>query len=115
METLTFDIIDTIKNKVNTSIVVMNDMVVPIIKAIININNIDISLIDFDNIDYLGEYYIDVTWNDDTPMLFVGKAWNEEHEKYFYSEADFYYVASDVNKDIYEYLRGIGEVFTIED
>lgn len=115
METLTFDIVDTIKNKIDTSIVVTNDMVTPIIKAIMNIDNIDVSLIDYDNIDYLGEYYIDVIWLDDVPILFVKKAWNEKRESFVESEAEFYFVASDVDKDIYKCLHGIGEVFTIED
>lgn len=93
----------------------MNDMVKPIVKEIININNIDISLIDYDNIDYLGEYYIDVVWLNDVPTLFVEKAWNEKRESFFENEAEFYYVASDVDEDIYKCLHGIGEVFTIED
>lgn len=115
METLTFDIVNTIKNKIDTSIVVTNDMVTPIIKAIMNIDNIDISLIDYDNVDYSGEYYIDVVWLDDIPTLFVEKAWNEKCESFVESEAEFHYVASDVDKDIYKCLHGIGEVFTIED
>lgn len=115
VETLTFEIADTIKNKIDTSIVVMNDMVKPIIKAIMNIDNVDISLIDYDNIDYLGEYYIDVVWLYDVPSLFIEKAYNEKRESFVESEAEFYFVVSDVDKDIYKCLHGIGEIFTIED
>lgn len=115
METFAFDIVDTIKNKIDTSIVVTNDMVISIIKAIMNIDNVDVSLIDYDNIDYLGEYYIGVVWLGDVPTLFVEKAWNEKRESFVESEAEFYFVASDVDKDIYKCLHGIGEIFTIED
>ena len=61
------------------------------------------------------EYYIDVIWHDNIPELWVEKAWNDETKRYLGGEADFYYVASDINTNMYNYLDGLGTVFSIEE
>lgn len=114
-EMLIGDIINDVKLKLNVSVVVQGDIVKPIIKAMMNIDDIDIQLLDYDFYDYGGEYYIDVIWHDNIPELWVEKAWNDETKRYLGGEADFYYVASDISTNMYNYLDGLGTVFSIEE
>lgn len=114
-EMLIGDILNDVKHKLNVSVVVQEDIVKPIIKAMMNIDDIDIQLLDYDFYDYGGEYYIDVIWHDNIPELWVEKAWNDETKRYLGGEADFYYVASDINTNMYNYLDGLGTVFSIEE
>lgn len=114
-EMLVGDILDDIKQKINVSIVAQGDIVKPIIKAMMNIDDIDIQLLDYDAIDYYGEYYIVADCFDKIPTLWVEKAFNDKSERYYASEADFYYVASDISTDMYKYLNGLGTVFSIEE
>nr|DAH62396.1 MAG TPA: hypothetical protein [Caudoviricetes sp.] len=114
-EMLVGDILDDVKRKPNVSVVVQGDIVKPIIKAMMNIDDIDIQLLDYDFYDYGGEYYIDVIWHDNIPELWVEKAWNDETSRYLGSESDFYYVASDISTKMYNYLDGLGTVFSIEE
>ena len=114
-EMLIGDIINDVKRKLNVSVVVQGDIVKPIIKAMMNIDDIDIQLLDYDFYDYGGEYYIDVIQHDNIPELWVEKAWNDETKRYLGGEADFYYVASDISTNMYNYLDGLGTVFSIEE
>lgn len=115
IETLVFDILDVIKHKIDTCVVVDNDMAKPIIKAFMNIDNIDIQLIDYDDIDYYGEYYVIVDWVDDKASLWVEKAHNDSSDKFFYNENNYFFVSTEnVDEKIQNYLKGAGTVFTIE-
>lgn len=114
-EMLIGDILDNVKRKINVSVVVQGDIAKPIIKAMMNIDDIDIQLLDYDFYDYGSEYYIDVIWHDNIPELWVEKAWDDEISRYLGGEADFYYVASDTSTDMYKYLDGLGTVFSIEE
>ena len=114
-EMLIGDILDDVKHKINVSVLAQGDIVKPIIKAMMNVDDIDIQLLDYNDFDYCGEYYIDVSWHDNIPELWVEKAWSDETKRYLGGEADFYYVASDIDTDIYEYLNGLGTVFSIEE
>lgn len=114
-EMLVGDILNDVKCKLNVSVVAQGDIVKPIIKAMMNIDDIDIQLLDYDFYDYGGEYYIDVIWHDNIPELWVEKAWNDETSRYLGSESDFYYVASDISTKMYNYLDGLGTVFSIEE
>lgn len=115
LESLISDILNDAKRKLNVSVVAQGDIVKPIIKAMMNIDDIDIQLLDYDFYDYGCEYYIDVIWHDNIPELWVEKAWNDEISRYLGSESDFYYVASDISTKIYNYLDGLGTVFSIEE
>ena len=115
LESLISDILNDVKRKLNVSVVVQGDIVKPIIKAMMNFDDIDIQLLDYDFYDYGGEYYIDVIWHDNIPELWVEKAWNDETSRYLGSESDFYYVASDISTKMYNYLDGLGTVFSIEE
>ena len=112
-EMLIGDILADVKRKINVSVVAQGDIVKPIIKAMMNVDDIDIQLLDYNDFDYCGEYYIDVSWHDNIPELWVEKAWSDEIERYLSDDADFYYVASDISTDMYEYLNGLGTVFSI--
>lgn len=114
-EMLVGDILNDVKCKLNVSVVAQGDIVKPIIKAMMNIDDIDIQLLDYDFYDYGGEYYIDIVWHDNIPELWVEKAWNDETSRYLGSESDFYYVASDISTKMYNYLDGLGTVFSIEE
>jgi hypothetical protein len=114
-EMLVGDILDDVKRKINVSVIAQGDIVKPIIKAMMNIDDIDIQLLDYDFYDYGGEYYIDIVWNNNIPELWVEKAWNDETKRYLGGEADFYYVASDISTNMYNYLDGLGTVFSIEE
>lgn len=114
-EMLVGDILDDVKQKINVSIVVQGDIAKPIIKAMMNIDDIDIQFLDYNDFDYYGEYYIDVSWHDNIPELWVQKAWSDETKIYLDSEADFYYIASDISTDMYNYLDGLGTVFSVEE
>lgn len=114
-EMLIGDILDNVKQKINVNVVAQGDIVKPIIKAMMNIDDIDIQLLDYDAIDYCGEYYIVVDCFDKIPTLWVEKAFQDKSGRYYVSEADFYYVASDIDTDMYEYLDGLGTVFSIEE
>lgn len=114
-EMLVGDILNDVKQKINVFIVAQGDIVKPIIKAMMNIDDIDIQLLDYDNIDYCGEYYIVVDCFDKIPTLWVEKAFSDKSERYYASEADFYYVASDISTDMYNYLDGLGTVFSVEE
>jgi hypothetical protein len=113
-EMLVGDILNDVKCKLNVSVVAQGDIVKPIIKAMMNIDDIDIQLLDYDFYDYGGEYYIDIVWNNNIPELWVEKAWDDEISRYLGGEADFYYVASDISTDMYNYLDGLGTVFSVE-
>lgn len=108
------DILDDVKRKINASVVAQGDIVKPIIKAMMNVDDIDIQLLDYD-FDYCGEYYISVSWHDNIPELCVEKAWSDEIERYLSDGADFYYVVSDISTDMYNYLDGLGTVFSVEE
>ena len=114
-EMLIGDILDDVEQKINVCIVAQGDIVKPIIKAMMNIDDIDIQLLDYDDIDYCGEYYIVVDCFDKIPTLWVEKAFSDKSGRYYTSEADFYYVTSDIDTDMYEYLNGLGTVFSIEE
>ena len=115
-EMLVGDILDDVKQKIDVSVVVQGDIAKPIIKAMMNIDDdIDIQLLDYNDFDYGGEYYVSVTWHDNSPELWVEKAWSDETKRYLGSESDFYYVASDVNTDMYKCLDGLGTVFSVEE
>lgn len=115
-EMLVGDILDDVKQKIDVSVVVQGDITKPIIKAMMNIDDdIDIQLLDYNDFDYGGEYYVSVTWHDNIPELWVEKAWSDETKRYLGSESDFYYVASDVNTDMYKCLDGLGTVFSVEE
>lgn len=114
-EMLVGDILDDVKQKIDVSVVVQGDIAKPIIKAMMNIDDIDIQLLDYNDFDYGGEYYVSVTWHDNIPELWVEKAWSDETKRYLGSESDFYYVASDVNTDMYKCLDGLGTVFSVEE
>lgn len=116
-EMLIGDILDDVKHKINVSVVAQGDIVKPIIKAMMNVDDIDIQFLDYNDqlLDYFGEYYIDVSWHDNIPELWVEKAWSDEMKIYLNSEADFYYVASDISTDMYNYLDGLGTVFSVEE
>ncbi len=115
IETLVFDVFDIVKHKIDTCIVVNNDMAKPIIKAFMNIDNIDIPFISFDDVDYYGEYYITVSWIDNEASLWVEKAYNDNSGKFFYNENNYFFVSTEnVDDEIYKYLNGAGTVFTIE-
>lgn len=115
IETLAFDVLDIVKHKIDTCIVVNNDMAKPIIKAFMNIDNIDIPFISFDDVDYYGEYYITVSWINNEASLWVEKAYNEGSGKFFYNENNYFFVSTEnVDDEIYKYLNGAGTVFTIE-
>lgn len=114
LESLLSDILNDVKRKLNVSVVVQGDITKPIIKAMMNIDDIDIQLLDYDFYDYGSEYYIDVSWHDNIPELWVEKAWSDETKRYLGGEADFYYVASDISTDMYKYLDGLGTVFSID-
>lgn len=115
LESLISDILDDVKRKINVSVVAQGDIVKPIIKAMMNIDNIDIQLLNYNDFDYGGEYYISVSWHDNIPEFWVEKAWSDKIEKYLSDEADFYYVDSDISTDMYNYLNGLGTVFSIEE
>ena len=115
LESLISDILNDVQRKLNVSVVVQGDITKPIIKAMMNIDDIDIQLLDYDFYDYGSEYYIDVIWHDNIPELWVEKAWNDETKRYLGGEADFYYVAFDTSTDMYKYLDGLGTVFSIEE
>lgn len=114
LESLISDILNDVKRKLNVSVVAQGDIVKPIIKTMMNIDDIDIQLLDYDFYDYGGEYYIDVVWDNNIPELWVEKAWDDEISRYLGSESDFYYVASDTSTDMYKYLDGLGTVFSID-
>lgn len=114
-ETLVFDILDVVKHKIDTCVVVNNDMAKPIIKALISIDNIDIQLLNFDDFDYYGEYYITVSWIDDEASLWVEKAYDDNSGEFFCSENNYFFVSTEcVDEKIQNYLDGAGTVFTIE-
>lgn len=115
LESLISDILDDVKRKINVSVVVQGDIAKSIIKAMMNIDNIDIQLLNYNDFDYGGEYYISVSWHDNIPELWVEKAWDDEISRYLGGEADFYYVASDTSTDMYNYLDGLGTIFSIEE
>lgn len=114
-EMLVGDILDDVKQKIDVSVVVQGDIAKPIIKAMMNIDDIDIQLLDYNDFDYCGEYYIGVSWRDNIPELWVQKAWSDETKRYLGNESDFYYVASDISTDMYNYLDGLGTVFSVEE
>ena len=53
-EMLIGDILNDVKHKLNVSVVVQEDIVKPIIKAMMNIDDIDIQLLDYNDFDYGG-------------------------------------------------------------
>lgn len=115
IETLVFYILDVVKHKIDICVVVDNDMAKPIIKAFMNIDNINIQLLDYDDVDYYGEYYVIVNWVDDKASLWVEKAHNDSSGKFFYNENNYFFVSTEnVDDEIYNYLEGAGTVFTIE-
>lgn len=118
-EMLVGDILNDVKQKIDVSVVVQGDIAKPIIKAMMNIDDIDIQLLDYNldynDFDYGGEYYVSVTWHDNIPELWVEKAWSDETKRYLDSESDFYYIASDISTDMYNYLDGLGTVFSVEE
>lgn len=115
IETLVFDILDVVKHKIDICVVVDNDMAKPIIKAFMNIDNINIQLLDYDDVDYYGEYYVIVNWVDDKASLWVEKAHNDSSGKFFYNENNYFFVSTEnVDDEIYNYLEGAGTMFTIE-
>ena len=114
-EMLVGDILNDVKQKINVSIVAQGDIVKPIIKAMMNIDDIDIQLLDYGDFGYGVEYYVGVTWHDNIPELWVEKAWSDETKRYLGDKSDFYYIASDVNTDMYKCLNGLGTVFSVEE